>query len=100
MVWRVSGTTDGPLGVALVARKLAYNIKGLGASKVTAVMPTNDTFRFSSTKSYQLFHEGLDSLRSYEKGASSTELIEAEKHFRACVDAYPSDLLLASISQL
>src|SRR5258707_4825602 len=56
-------------------------------------MPTNDTFRFSSTKSYQLFHEGLDSLRSYEKGASSTELIEAEKHFRACVDAYPSDLL-------
>jgi hypothetical protein len=56
-------------------------------------MSTNDTFRFSSTRSYQLFHEGLDSLRSYEKGASNTELVEAEKHFRECVDAYPSDLL-------
>jgi 3',5'-cyclic AMP phosphodiesterase CpdA len=33
MVWRVSGNTEGPLGVKLIAKKLAYNIKGLAHLK-------------------------------------------------------------------
>jgi len=56
-------------------------------------METPSSFHFSSTKSFQLFTQGLESLQAYERSASSTTLAAAERRFEECVSQFPQDLL-------
>jgi hypothetical protein len=54
-------------------------------------IPTS--FRFSSTKSFQLFTQGLQSLQSYERSPNVQALAEAEGRFGECVRNFPKDVL-------
>lgn len=56
-------------------------------------MQGQSNFNFSSTKSFQLFAEGLESLQAYEKTAANASLNAAEQSFQQCVDQFPADIL-------
>jgi tetratricopeptide (TPR) repeat protein len=56
-------------------------------------MPTPESFRFSSTKSFQLFTQGLQSLQSYERDANFVKLQDAAGNFSECVRRFPNDVL-------
>ena len=56
-------------------------------------MNTPASFRFSSTKSFQLFTEGLQSLQSYERSPNLRALTEAEGRLGECVRNFPKDVL-------
>src|SRR5208282_4652659 len=56
-------------------------------------MPTPQSFKFTSTKSFQLFTQGLQSLQSYERDASFAKLQDAAGNFGECVRKFPNDVL-------
>jgi tetratricopeptide (TPR) repeat protein len=56
-------------------------------------MNSPTSFRFSSTKSFQLFAQGLQSLQSYERSPSAGNLSDAEGNFGECVRRFPKDVL-------
>jgi TolA-binding protein len=56
-------------------------------------MEPHSSFRFTSTKSFQLFSQGLESLQAYERNASAVALTAAEQSFQECVSRFPRDLL-------
>ncbi len=56
-------------------------------------MNTGANVRFTSTESFQLFAQGLESLQAYESNAAREKLDGAETKFQACVSKYPHDVL-------
>jgi tetratricopeptide (TPR) repeat protein len=56
-------------------------------------MPIPQSFKFTSTKSFQLFTQGLQSLQSYERDASFAKLQDAAGNFGECVRKFPDDVL-------
>src|SRR5437899_2125488 len=50
-------------------------------------------FKFTNTKSFRLFVEGLRGLRSFEHSPSPKRLKVAEEKLTACVADYPLDIL-------
>jgi hypothetical protein len=56
-------------------------------------MPTPQSFKFSSTKSFQLFTQGLQALQSYERDANFATLRDAAGNFGECVRRFPNDVL-------
>lgn len=56
-------------------------------------MQQDPNLNFTSTKSFQLFAQGLESLQSYEKTAARASLNAAEQNFQQCIDQFPGDVL-------
>jgi tetratricopeptide (TPR) repeat protein len=56
-------------------------------------MNTGANVRFTSTESFQLFAQGLESLQAYESNAAHEKLDGAEIKLQACVSKYPHDVL-------
>jgi len=56
-------------------------------------MNTPASFRFSSTRSFQLFTQGLQSLQSYERSPNLKALADAEGRLSECVRSFPKDVL-------
>jgi tetratricopeptide (TPR) repeat protein len=56
-------------------------------------MEPRSSFHFTSTKSFQLFTQGLESLQAYERSANSVTLAAAERKFEECIGQFPKDLL-------
>ncbi len=56
-------------------------------------MQEHPNLKFSSTKSFQLFAQGLESLQAYEKTATPASLNVAEQNFQQCIDQFPDDVL-------
>lgn len=56
-------------------------------------MEPRSSFHFTSTKSFQLFAQGLESLQAYERSANSATLAAAERKFEECIGQFPKDLL-------
>lgn len=56
-------------------------------------MEPRSSFHFTSTKSFQLFTQGLESLQAYERSANSVTLAAAERKFEQCIGQFPQDVL-------
>src|ERR1700683_2301936 len=56
-------------------------------------MQQDPNLNFTSTKSFQLFAQGLESLQTYEKTAATASLNAAEQNFQQCIDQFPGDVL-------
>jgi tetratricopeptide (TPR) repeat protein len=56
-------------------------------------MNTAANVRFTSTESFQLFAQGLESLQAYESNPEREKLDGAETKLQACVSKYPRDVL-------
>jgi hypothetical protein len=56
-------------------------------------MEPHSSFHFTSTRSFQLFAQGLESLQAYERSANAATLTAAERKFEECVGQFPQDVL-------